>query len=204
MTATTCSTHTTIEPSVLYFGTPVSLISTVNADRSANLAPMSSSWYLGYTVVLGIAEHGQTLPNLRREGSCVVNLPSAQLHPQVERLAPLTGRSPVPEHKADRFRHEPAKFEAAGLHAVPSETVTAPRVRECPVQLEAEVEAIHRPRENGFAIVECRVARVHVARDLVVPGTQHVDTGSWEPLFYVFRHYVGAGADLGANFRAEH
>lgn len=204
MTTTTCATHTTIEPSVLYFGTPVSLISTVNPDGTANLAPMSSSWYLGHTVVLGISEHGQTIENLRRERGCVVNLPSAELHPQVERLAPLTGRSPVPAHKADRFRHHAAKFEAAGLHPMASEVVTAPRVRECPVQLEAVVEAIHPPRDDGFEIVECRVVRVHVARDLVVPGTDHVDTGRWEPLLYVFRHYFGTGTDLGANFRAEY
>lgn len=165
---------------------------------------MSSSWYLGYTVVRAVSEHGQTLPNLRRERTCVINLPSVQLHPQVERLAPLTGRRPVPEHKVDRSRHEPDKFEAAGLHPVPSEVVSAPRVRECPVHLESVVEAFHRPRCDGFAIVECRVVRVHVARDLVVPGTNHVDTGRWEPMFHLFRHYFGTGADRGASFRAEY
>jgi len=37
-------THMTIEPSILYFGTPIALLSTLNADGSANLAPMSSAW----------------------------------------------------------------------------------------------------------------------------------------------------------------
>jgi hypothetical protein len=64
-------------------------------------------------------------------------------------------------------------------------------------------EAIHDPREDGFAIVESRVVRVHVHSDLVVPDTQHVDTSRWQPLFYVFRHYFGLGPDLGRNFRAE-
>ena len=36
----------------------------------------------------------------------------------------------------------------------------------------------------------------------VVPGTRHVDVSRWDPLFYVFRHYLGP--PLGANFRAEH
>jgi flavin reductase (DIM6/NTAB) family NADH-FMN oxidoreductase RutF len=40
----TCSMHQTIEPTILYFGTPVALISTLNEDGSANIAPMSSAW----------------------------------------------------------------------------------------------------------------------------------------------------------------
>src|SRR5271169_307875 len=39
--------HKTIEPTILYFGTPVALISTLNPDGSPNLAPMSSAWWLG-------------------------------------------------------------------------------------------------------------------------------------------------------------
>lgn len=35
--------HTVIEPNILYFGTPVVLISTENADGTPNLAPMSSA-----------------------------------------------------------------------------------------------------------------------------------------------------------------
>jgi flavin reductase (DIM6/NTAB) family NADH-FMN oxidoreductase RutF len=201
--STTVVSHVVIEPSVLYFGTPVSLISTVNADGSANLAPMSSSWYLGRTVVLGISESGQTLPNLRRQGSCVINLPSAEQHAAVERLAPLTGRNPVPPAKRARFRHRPDKFAAAGFTELASDLVAAPRAAQCPVHLETAVEAVYPAGETGFAIVETRVLRVHVAADLVVPGTSHVDTDRWHPLFYVFRHYFGTGPDLGSNFRAE-
>ena len=35
--------HIVSEPSILYFGTPVVLISSLNADGTANLAPMSSA-----------------------------------------------------------------------------------------------------------------------------------------------------------------
>lgn len=201
---TTASSHVLIEPSVLYFGTPVSLIATRNPDGTPNLAPMSSSWYLGYTAVLGIGQGGQTLDNLRRERACVINLPSVQPHEAVERIAPLTGRDPVPDSKRDRFRFEPRKFETAGLTPTASRTVGAPRVAECPVHLEAVVEAVHQPREEGFAVVETRILHVHVAEDLVVPGTHYIDTDRWRPLFYVFRHYFGLGPDLGRNFRAEH
>lgn len=196
--------HLQIDPSVLYFGTPVSLISTLNPDGTANLAPMSSTWYLGRTAVLGIADGGQTLPNLRRAGECVLNLPSSDMHDVVERLAPLTGRRDVPPHKQERFRYEKDKFTAAGLSELPSTTVVPPRVLECPVQLEGVVGHIHDPVESGFAIVEVQVTQVHVAEDCVVPGTDHVDTDAWRPLFYVFRHYFGTGPRLSRSFRAEY
>src|SRR6202042_1082484 len=40
--------HIVSEPSILYFGTPVVLISSANEDGSANLAPMSSAFWLGW------------------------------------------------------------------------------------------------------------------------------------------------------------
>jgi flavin reductase (DIM6/NTAB) family NADH-FMN oxidoreductase RutF len=68
--------HKTIEPTILYFGTPVALISTLNADGSANLAPMSSAWWLGWSCMLGLGQMGQTSDNLIRTRECVINLPS--------------------------------------------------------------------------------------------------------------------------------
>jgi Conserved protein/domain typically associated with flavoprotein oxygenases, DIM6/NTAB family len=37
----------TIEPKILYFGTPVTLVSSLNEDGATNLAPISSFWALG-------------------------------------------------------------------------------------------------------------------------------------------------------------
>jgi flavin reductase (DIM6/NTAB) family NADH-FMN oxidoreductase RutF len=196
--------HVELQPSVLYFGTPVTLVSTLNEDGTANLAPISSSWYLGYTAVIGLGQGNQTLDNLRRHGECVLNLPSAAQHEAVERLAPLTGRRDVPPEKQARYRYEPRKFAAAGLTEQVSTVVAPPRVGECPVQLEAVAARLHDAAAGGFAVVELRIVRVHVASQLVVPGTQHVDVARWRPLFYVFRHYLGLGDDLGSNFRAAH
>ena len=201
---TSAPTHIALEPEILYFGTPVVLISSLNPDGSANLAPMSSAWALGYTVVLGLGRAGHTLANLERERECVLNLPSPDLWEHVERLAPLTGANPVPEQKIANFRHEPEKFEAGGFTPQPSEQVKPPRVAECPIQLEARVAAVHVPESAAtFAIVETDVTRVHVGNDLVRPGTQHIDPLQWSPLLYVFRHYFGASRHLGKTFRAE-
>src|SRR5581483_3137647 len=102
--------HVAIEPSILYFGTPVVLLSTENEDGSANLAPMSSAWALGRTVVLGLGRDGQSAHNLAARSDLVINLPTPGQWRAVERLAPLTGRDPVPASKHVGCRFEPDKF----------------------------------------------------------------------------------------------
>src|SRR6476661_5048007 len=126
--------HVTIEPGILYFGTPVVLISTVNEDGSCNLAPMSSAFWLGWRCVLGLAATSKTPQNMTRTGQCVLNMPSAEMAGMVDRLALTTGSDPVPEVKLRRgYRYEPDKFGVSGFTPMASETVRAPRVRECPV-----------------------------------------------------------------------
>jgi flavin reductase (DIM6/NTAB) family NADH-FMN oxidoreductase RutF len=202
--------HRVIAPRILYFGTPVALLSTLNTDGTPNLSPFSSAWALDDRLVLGLGTMGQGLANLERTREAVVNLPSPALWPHVERLAPTTGRNPVPEPKREMgYVHEPHKFERAGLTPLPSDTVAPPRVGECPLQLEAVLldvrpcAATPEESEPGFCIAEVRVTRVHAHEDITVPGTQHVDVARWQPLLYVFRHYAGAGPSLGRNFRAE-
>lgn len=192
-----------IKPSILYFGTPVALISTMQADGSPNISPMSSAWALGDRVVLGLSERSQCAVNLERLGECVINLPDASLWQRVEAIADTTGSNPVPDYKrAMGYRFEPDKFAHAGLTAEASQVVAPPRITECPLQLEARVMAMH-ACGDASVIVETRVERVHAHADIVVPGTQHVDVATWSPLLYVFRHYVGGGERLGCNFRAE-
>ncbi|MGS2614979.1 flavin reductase family protein [Micromonospora sp. LZ34] len=195
--------HLPITPSILYFGTPVVLLSTENEDGSTNLAPMSSAWALGQVVVLGLGSAGQTAGNLRRRPDLVVNLPGPDLWPAVERLAPLTGRRDVPEHKRTAFRFEPDKFAAAGLRPVSSDLVRPPRVAECPLQLEARATRVRPDAAGDFFIVEAEVLKVHADPRVVVPGTQHVDPSAWSPLIYNFRHYFGLGPELGHSFRSE-
>ena len=66
--------HRTIDPAILYFGTPVVLVSTQNEDGSPNLAPMSSAWWLGSSCMLGFGARSHTPANLLRTGECVLCL----------------------------------------------------------------------------------------------------------------------------------
>lgn len=200
-----------IHPSILYFGTPIVLITTRNPDGSTNITPMSSAWALADRVVIGLTGDGQGLANLLRERECVLNLADTDQHEAIERLAPTTGRDPVPPWKRKvGYRHEPDKFALAGWHALPSSTVAAPRIAESPLQLEARLlHALSRPLDawrgqaGGYVILELEVLHVHAHEEVVIPGTQHIDPARYHPLFYVFRHYFGRGSRLGRTFKAE-
>ncbi|MEM7736574.1 MAG: flavin reductase family protein [Deinococcota bacterium] len=200
----------TIQPSILYFGTPVVLLSTLNPDGSSNLSPMSSAWALGNRVVLGISRGGQAYANLVRHPEIVINLPSDELWQHVERIAPTTGKQPLPAYKQKLgYRFEADKFGCAGLTPLAATTVQPARVAECPLQLEASCLNIHdlTPHEAdddvNEVIVEARVSCVHAHQDIVIPGTQHIDTHAWKPLLYVFRHYFTTGTRLAVNFKDE-
>ena len=201
--AGTSADHVTITPSILYFGTPVVLLSTQNEDGSFNLAPMSSAWALGQVIVLGVGAEGQTASNLRSRRDLVLSLPSPDQWPAVEQLAPLTGRTPVPVSKRGDFRFEPDKFAAAGLRPEPSELVGPPRVAECPLQLEARAARVQLDVSGRFLIVEAHVLKVHADPRMVVPRSQHIDPAKWSPLIYNFRHYYGLGPELGHSFRSQ-
>jgi flavin reductase (DIM6/NTAB) family NADH-FMN oxidoreductase RutF len=193
--------HVTMEPGVLYFGTPVVLISTINENGSFNLAPMSSAFWLGWRCVLGLAATSKTPENMLRTGECLLNLPSAALAGMVDRLALTTGSDPVPEGKIRRgYRTEREKFGLSGFTAMPSETVRAPRVRECPVQLEAVVEAVHGLAEHDpavrgrISVIEVRVQRVHVDEAIVMDGEPNrIDPDKWRPLILSFQEFYGLG-----------
>jgi flavin reductase (DIM6/NTAB) family NADH-FMN oxidoreductase RutF len=190
----TRDSHTVIDPAILYFGTPVVLVTSVNPDGSSNIMPMSSAFWLGHTGVLGIGARSQTAANLQRNLGCVLNLPSVELVTEVDLLALTTGRLDVPPAKAARgYHHEPDKFSRAGLTALGSDTVTADRIAECPVNLEAHVVDIH-PVDDGILLFEVQVSRVHVHEAIRMPGTQHrIDPDLWRPLIMSFQHFYGLG-----------
>src|SRR5437588_8076724 len=124
--------HRTIDPTILYFGTPVALISTLNEDGTPNIAPMSSAWWLGWSCMLGLGSMGKTSENLIRARECVINLPSVEQVRHVDQLAMTTGKNPVPEKKRTwGYRYEPQKFETAALTPIASLAVLPPRIDEC-------------------------------------------------------------------------
>ncbi|CAM3494504.1 flavin reductase family protein [Paenibacillus lactis] len=186
--------HKVIQPKILYFGTSVVLISTVNEDGTPNLAPMSSAWWLNQSCMLGMSSKSQTVQNLIRERECVLNLPSVDLIPAIDQLTLLTGRNPVPESKAERgYQHEADKFGIAGLTPLPSELVHAPRVKECPIHLEARLVKVH-PFEEPSSLVamEVYIEKVHIEEGLLMDGeSNYIDPSKWNPMIMNFANISG-------------
>lgn len=196
--------HIVSEPAILYFGTPVVLISTINEDGSFNLAPMSSVYWLGWRCMIGLSAFSKTTQNILSSRQCVLSLPSVTEAAAVNRLALTTGSNPVPEGKQKKgYRYEPRKFEVSGLTPKPSLVVKPPRVLECPVQLEAELMALHPmadedPLQKGRLIsFELRILKVHLSPSILMNGhTNRVDPDRWRPLIMSFQQLYGLGAKV--------
>lgn len=199
--------HRTIEPTILYFGTPVALITTLNEDGTPNIAPMSSAWWLGWSCMLGLGTMGQTSENLIRTRECVINLPSDEQVAHVDRLALTTGRNPVPEKKVGwGYRYEPDKFATADLTPQPSLVVRPPRIAECPVQMEGVVHDVRPFGKNVSAnAFEVHIVRLHVEESLLdLSGPRpYIDAERWRPLIMSFTRFFGLGGEVHPSRLAE-
>jgi flavin reductase (DIM6/NTAB) family NADH-FMN oxidoreductase RutF len=192
--------HKTIEPTILYFATPVAIISTLNPDGSPNLAPMSSVWWLGWSCMLGLGQMGQTSDNLIGTRECVINLPSEDLVTHVDRLALTTGKDPVPGKKSQwGYRFEPDKFGISGFTPMAATSVAPPRVRECPVQMEGIVHDFRPFGKNVSAnVFEVHIQKLHVDETLLMGDSArpHIDPESWRPLIMNFCRFFGRGPEV--------
>ncbi|WP_183563440.1 flavin reductase family protein [Mucilaginibacter sp. SP1R1] len=199
--------HHISEPNILYFGTPVVLVSTMNEDGSYNLAPISSAFWLGWRCIIGMATTSKTVQNLVRTKQCVLNLPSVHEVQAVNNLALKTGANPVPTAKQNRgYYYEPDKFGVAGLTPVPSQKVTAPRVMECPVQLEAHVAEVHPIGEDNelqrgcIVTMELKIVQVYLEQSITMNGDPNrVDPDKWRPLIMSFQQFYGLGHQIHAS-----
>ena len=160
--------------------------------------------------MLGLGAKGHTAKNLLREKEAVLNLPSVTMASNVNNLAKLTGSDPVPPHKtAMGYQHEKEKFSVAGLNALPSEQVRAPRVEECPVHLEVVLEETHsfgtRPDKPATALAfEMRVVKAYAEPGILVSGlSNYIDPDKWRPLMMSFCQFYGLGERAGYSTLAE-
>ena len=96
-----------------------------------------------------------------------------------------------------------SKFELADLTPVLSDTITAPRIAECPVQMEAIFQTAHPIAEddeeqNGKILtMEFRVQRVYLEESILMNGNNNrVDPDKWKPLIMSFQKFYGLGAQV--------
>jgi flavin reductase (DIM6/NTAB) family NADH-FMN oxidoreductase RutF len=105
----------------------------------------------------------------------------------------------VPERKrAQGYRYVADKFALGGFTRQPGELVEAPRVAQCPIQLECVVTGAHPfgGPDSGATGFEVRVLRTYVEEGLMIAGTGHVDPLRWDPLIMKFTEFFGGGVNV--------
>ena len=197
--------HSIISPAILYWGTPVALITSQSEDLDPgapdNICPISSVFWLGHRCVLGFDAGSKTPQNILRTRQCVVNLPSESMLAPVNALARTTGTScPSPGKLARGYRFVRDKWVAAGLTPQRSDFVRPARIRECPVQMECELAASHSlmedlpDRAGAIVAMEMKVLRIHVLDSLRMDGhANRVDPDKWRPMIMSFQELYGLG-----------
>jgi flavin reductase (DIM6/NTAB) family NADH-FMN oxidoreductase RutF len=119
----------------------------------------------------------------------------------INALARTTGTFPVPEWKAGSgYRYVKDKWAVAGLTPQESEVVGPQRIRECPVQMEAEIVGTYglmddvEEHKGGLLAIEVKILRVHIEDGLRLAGYENrIDPDKWEPVIMCFQELYGMG-----------
>jgi flavin reductase (DIM6/NTAB) family NADH-FMN oxidoreductase RutF len=187
-----------MSPAILYWGTPVCLITTTNPDGTHNIAPMSSIFWLGHSCMLGLETPSQTTQNILRTGQCTLNLPLDDMADAVNAIARTTGSDPMPEGKIKRgYTTVKDKFGCARLTPLPSSKIPTPGIKECPVIMEAELVNTHsmfkgQPFHGAILTLEMRILNVKIHEELKLEGHQHrIDPDKWKPMIMLFCELYG-------------
>ncbi|OPB40764.1 hypothetical protein A0O28_0008450 [Trichoderma guizhouense] len=196
----------TISPPIYYWGTPVVLITTENEDRTFNIAPMSSAWWLGNRCMLGLGADSQSTINLIRTKQCVINMADDTMVGAVNALAMTTGSKEGTTATEDMgylyfkrsqgYQYVKDKFLRAGLTPAPSSVVRPPRIAECPAQMEAELKGVYDMMGDmdirGFIALEVMVLQTHVHESIRWVGyPNRIDPDKWHPLIMSFAQFYG-------------
>ena len=91
-----------IERAGFYYGFPVILMTTRDKERGTdNVTPLSSSWTLSDTIVIGIGRNNKGFQNLAEGADATFSVPDAGLYEKVKRIEKMTGAEEVTEIKKD-------------------------------------------------------------------------------------------------------
>lgn len=172
---------------------PIAFVSTVDSNGNTNLAPYSffNAFSSNPPIVVFSSNRRvsdnttkDTLQNVKDQGECVINVVNYNI---VRQMAVTS----------IQFDTDVSEFEKAGLTAIPSDLVSAPRVKESPVNMECKVKDIQALGEEGGAghLIICEVVRMHID-DSVIDENNRIDPHKIDLMGRMGRaHYVRASGD---------
>jgi len=154
---------------------PIAWVSTVNEDGGVNVAPFSFFNVFGARPPMvafapGDREPGvpkDTAINLKRSGEFVIHLVDDSVaQAMVDTAASLP--------------YGQSELEGTGLSLTDSESISVPRIVECPASLECVTHSVLEVGQNRLVIG--LVQRVHVRDGIFDPDTQHMDVSAYQPI----------------------
>jgi len=154
---------------------PIAWVSTVGADGVANAAPYSCYTFvaiqppmLAFSVELRPdGSKKDTLTNIESSGEFVVNVVP-------ERLAEAMNAT------ADDHPPEADEIALVGLTALPSRSVAAPRIAECPIAMECRLHRLLPLEPSRSTLVLGEVLAVEIDPEAMRDGT--IDAEAWRPV----------------------
>ena len=121
-------------------------------------------------IAIALRESRYTLELIRVSGTLTVNMPRASDAAVVDYFGTKTGRTTD-------------KFSATGWTLEPSDEVEAPRIAECPYQLECRVT--HEMPLGSHMLLIAEVVESHAEESILGPDGSTVDVAALDPLVYI-------------------
>lgn len=189
-----------IEKDCVYYGFPVVLMTTKDmTTKIDNVTPISSTWSLGQSMVVGVGLDNQGYLNLKTGSDATFNIVDRNSWTKVEAIAKTTGNPNMPSYKKKAgYSFCADKFHLGKFTKLAGKDVNTVRIKECPIQIETEVINILSREE--IAIVECKIKNIFVEEN-ILHDDSHIEVDKWNPLIYKFREYTSTTQALGKNFR---
>ncbi len=152
---------------------PIAFVSTVDNHGNANLAPYSffNAFSSNPPIVVfssnlkhGDSPQKDTLLNIQRSKSCVINVVSHEIYRQAALCSV-------------EFPHGVSEFKKSGLTPLDSEIVSAFRVKESPVQIECTLnDIIALGKKPGAAnLIICEIVKMHIKENIMDPQLRRID-----------------------------
>lgn len=187
--------HSTISPAILYWGTPVVLITSENEDGPDNICAISSVFLLGHRCILGFGAQKKTPQNILRTGHCVVSLPADTMARHINLLATTTGTEKIsPSKRTRNYRYVKDKWASADLSPQKSNLVRPARILECPVQMECKLAKGHvlmgdfPDMKRAITTIELKVLQAHILDYLRMLGhSNRINSDCLRPIFMCFQ-----------------
>lgn len=156
---------------------PIAWVSTISKDGHVNLAPFSFFTCVGQDPPLVSISVGKSPESIKDTTSNILETKGYVIH------VVANGFEEQMNITSDNFPSNIDEFKEAGLNAVPSENVLAPRVENIPVAMECEFRHML-TNGNGHKVnlVIGEVLCWHIRKDVAMEEGKYIDPLKLKPL----------------------